>query len=69
MEEELIRQVTERADVGEEQARQAVDTVLGFLKARLPEPAAGFVDAALASPQAGDALGSVVDRLGGLFGE
>ena len=41
---ELIKQVVERTGISEQQARGAVDTVLGFLKTRLPEPIAGQLD-------------------------
>lgn len=35
---ELVRQVTQRTGISEEQARTAVETVVGFLKERLPLP-------------------------------
>lgn len=66
--EELVKQVSERTGLGEDKARQAVETVVNFLKARLPGPLAGQVDSVLANPQASDAIGSVADKLGGLFG-
>jgi hypothetical protein len=65
---ELVKQVAERTGIGEEQARQAVDTVLGFLKARLPESVAGYVDSAIGSQQANDSLGGVAGQLGNIFG-
>jgi hypothetical protein len=42
--EELIKQVTAKAGISDEQARTAVNTVIGFLKTRLPEPIAGQLD-------------------------
>jgi hypothetical protein len=65
---ELIKQVSERTGLGEEKAREAVATVVDFLKARLPEPIAAHVDTALGSQQASDALGNIAGRLGGMFG-
>jgi hypothetical protein len=65
---ELIRQVAERTGIGEEQARTAVETVVGFLKQRLPESAAGLVDAAMSGQQTSGGLGDVAGRLGGLLG-
>ena len=71
--EELVRQVVERTGISEAQARTAVETVVGFLKGRLPAPIAGQVDGALGAAggaigglagQAGDMLGG----LGGMFG-
>jgi uncharacterized protein (DUF2267 family) len=52
--EELIKQVADRTGIGEEKARQAVETVVGFLKERLPAPIAAHVDTALGGSQAGD---------------
>jgi uncharacterized protein (DUF2267 family) len=67
---ELVRQVVERTGISEAQARTAVETVVGFLKERLPAPIAGQVDGALGA--AGGALGGLAgqagDVLGGMFG-
>ncbi len=70
---ELIKQVTERTGISEQQARGAVDTVLGFLKNRLPEPLAGQLDglvggASGAAGGAAAAAGDVLGGLGGMFG-
>src|ERR671929_2312619 len=45
---ELVKQITERTGISETQARTAVDTVVGFLKNRLPEPIGNQVDSVLA---------------------
>ncbi|HEV3470299.1 MAG TPA: hypothetical protein VG148_13320 [Pyrinomonadaceae bacterium] len=68
--EELIRQVTERTGISEAQARTAVETVLGFIKNRLPEPLAGQLDGLIggASGAAGGLAGTAGDVLGGLGG-
>ena len=70
---ELIKQVVERTGISEEQARSAVETVLGFLKTRLPEPIAGQLDGFVGG--AGGAVGGLADKagdvlggLGGMFG-
>lgn len=75
---ELIKQVTERSGISEAQARTAVETVVGFIKGRLPAPLAGQVDNVLNS-QAGaigtgidsvtDRAGDVLGGLGGMFGK
>ena len=67
---ELIKQVVERTGISEQQARSAVDTVLGFLKTRLPEPIAGQLDGLVggASGAAGGIAGAAGDLLGGLGG-
>ena len=67
---ELVKQITERTGISEAQARTAVDTVVGFLKQRLPEPLAGQLDSVLAGGAgiAGDLAGKAGDMLGGLLG-
>ena len=70
---ELINQVVAKTGISEEQARTAVETVVGFLKERLPAPIAGQVDGALAGSAgvigglAGKA-GDVIGDLGSMFG-
>jgi uncharacterized protein (DUF2267 family) len=70
---ELVKQVVEKTGISESQARTAVETVVGFLKNRLPESLAGHVDGALGA--AGGAVGTIADKagdvlggLGGMFG-
>ena len=67
---ELVKQITERTGISEAQARTAVDTVIGFLKQRLPEPLGGQLDSLLAGGAgiAGDLAGKAGDMLGGMFG-
>ncbi|MBD0373764.1 MAG: hypothetical protein ICV60_23230 [Pyrinomonadaceae bacterium] len=75
---ELIKQVSERSGISEAQARTAVETVVGFIKERLPSPIAGQVDGVLSS-QAGaigsgidavkDRAGDMLGGLGGMFGK
>lgn len=62
---ELIKQVVEKTGISEEQARTAVNTVMSFLKTKLPEPIAGQLDN-LTSGQSGG-LGDVASKVGGLF--
>ena len=71
---ELIRQVAERTGVGEDKARTAVETVVGFLKERLPAPIAGQLDNVLGGGAAGggglaEQAGDVLGGLGGMFGK
>jgi hypothetical protein len=63
---ELIKQVTERTGISESQARTAVDTVLSFLKDRLPAPIAGQLDGLLTG--ASGAVGGITDTAGDLLG-
>lgn len=63
---ELIKQVVERTGISEQQARGAVETVLGFLKNRLPEPIAGQLDGLVGG--AGGAVGGLADKAGDVLG-
>jgi hypothetical protein len=67
---ELIKQVTEKTGISEAQARTAVETVVGFLKDKLPAPIAGHLDGLLggAAGAAGGLAGQAGDVLGGLGG-
>ncbi len=71
--EELIKLVMEKTNMGEEQAKQSIETVINFLKQKLPAPIAGQIDNALDNDammtQAGDVLDKGVAALGGLFGK
>lgn len=61
---ELIKLVVQKTGISEAQAKTAIDTVLGFLKKKLPAPLAGQVDAVLAGSEAANAI----KGLGGLLG-
>jgi hypothetical protein len=63
---ELVKLVSEKVGINEDQAKQAVDTVVGFLKEKLPEPLAGQLEAALEG-NLGD-LGDMAGSIGKLFG-
>lgn len=63
---ELIKQVVERTGISEQQARGAVDTVLGFLKNRLPEPLSGQLDGLVGG--ASGAVGGLADTAGDVLG-
>jgi len=64
---ELVKLVSQKVGISEEQAQQAVTVVLGFLKDNLPAPIAAQVDAALKGDLSG--LGDLAEGLGGLFGK
>jgi hypothetical protein len=65
---ELIRQVAERTGIGEDKARTAVDTVVGFLKQRLPAPLAGQLDGVLGGGAASGGGGGLADQAGDVLG-
>jgi hypothetical protein len=70
---DLVKLVSEKAGIQEAQAKTAVETVVNFLKKKLPAPLAGQVDAALANEavmgQASQLLDKGVEGLGGLLGK
>lgn len=65
--EELIKQVSEKAGITEDQARTAVETVADYLKERVPAPYSSYIDSFMSGGGGGKGggLGSI---LGGMFG-
>ena len=68
--EELIKQVTAKTGISEDQARTAVSTVLDFVKQRLPAPIAGQIENAMSGEGGGigGTLGDLASKAGGLLG-
>ncbi len=72
---ELIQQVVAKVGIDSNQAKGAVDTVLAFLKERLPAPIASQLDGVLSGgpgglqDQAQGALGGLGGMLGGRSGD
>ena len=66
---ELIKQVAQQAKISPDQAKAAVNSVLDFLKDKLPAPVVDQIKAALSGQQVdASAANAVTDTLGGLFG-
>lgn len=65
---ELVKLVAKKVKIPEAQAKVAVETVLKFLKDKLPAPIAGQIDAVINGGQAADVMGKAGDMLGGLLG-
>ena len=65
---ELIKLVTQKAGISEAQAQQAVETVMGFLKDKLPAPIASQVEGLLGGGEMPD-VGDLGKKLGGLLGK
>jgi uncharacterized protein (DUF2267 family) len=61
---ELIEQLKSRVGLDDDKAHSAAQTVLEFLKQRLPEPMASQLESALS----GGGLEGVKEKLGGIFG-
>ena len=67
---ELIKQVAAKAGISEDQAQSAVNTVLGFVKERLPAPIAGQIDNVMTGEGGGvgGTLGDMASKVGGILG-
>jgi hypothetical protein len=73
---ELVKMVAQRTGLGEDKALTAVQTVIGFLKERLPAPVAAQLDGLVAggaggaggAAGAGGVTGGAGDMLKGLGG-
>lgn len=63
---QIVKLIQERTGIGEEQARTAAETVVEFLKDRLPAPIAGQIDNVISGSGSGE--GSPMDRVGSMFG-
>ena len=67
--EELIKLVSQNVGISEDLAKQAVETVLGYLKDQLPAPLAGQIHGLLGGEGAPQGLGGLLQGLGGLLGK
>ena len=68
---ELINLIVQKTGISQENAQKAAQTVIDFLKTKLPAPVASQVDAVLAgdmSGVAGQAGEMLKGKLGGAFG-
>jgi hypothetical protein len=61
---ELIKLVSQKRGISEGQAKTAVETVIGYLKQKLPAPIAAQIDGVLAG-----GLPDVSKGLGGILGK
>jgi uncharacterized protein (DUF2267 family) len=62
---ELIEQLKSRVGLDDDKAHAAAETVLSFLKQRLPEPVASQLDGALS----GQGAEGIAGKIGGMFGK
>jgi len=65
---ELIQQITSRTGLSPDQAQGAAETVIHFLKERLPAPLASHLDGLLGSNSEGTTEGEAPAEGGGLLG-
>ena len=61
---ELTKLVMQITGLGADQAKAAVETVIGFLKSKLPAPIAAQLDGVLGGGVAGDAAKNIGGMLG-----
>jgi hypothetical protein len=65
---ELVKLVSKKTGISEDMAKTAVETVVGYLKEKLPAPIGGQIDNLLNSGGMAQGLEGVTKGLGGLFG-
>ena len=66
---ELVALVVQKTGISESQAQMAVETVIGYLKDKLPEPLAGQIDGLLEGESEAGSLDDITKGLGGLLGK
>ena len=68
--ENIIKMVTEKAGISEEQAKKAVETVVSFIKDKMPAGLGGQVESFLKGGEGamGDLASGLKDKIGGIFG-
>jgi hypothetical protein len=62
---DLVKLVSKKTGISEDQAKQAVNVVLDYLKKKLPAPVASQIDGVLSS----GAVGGIAKTVGGVFGK
>ena len=67
--EQLIKLVTEKTGISESQATAAVNTVVNYMKDKLPAGLSSQVDSLLKGGGIGDIAGGLKDKVGDIFGK
>jgi hypothetical protein len=65
---DLVKLVSQKTGLSEEMSKMAVQTVVDYLKSKLPAPIAGQIDSVIGGEGTGN-LGNLAQGLGGLFGQ
>lgn len=63
---ELIKRITDRVGINEDQARGAAQTVIEYLKQKLPSSMSSHLDSLLGSGESGG--GNIAEEAGKIFG-
>lgn len=66
---EIIKLVAKKTGLSNEMSKLAVETVLNYLKKKLPAPVAAQIDALMQGKTSLENIGGVVDGLGSLMGK
>jgi hypothetical protein len=66
---DLVKVIVEKTGLPVDQAKSAAQAAVDFIKSKLPESMAGYVDTALNSGMIDDVAGQAESLLGGLFGK
>ena len=66
---ELVKLVSQKTGLPEEMAKTAVETVIGYLKDKLPAPIAGQIDSMLGGAGIAKDVGGLAQGLGGILGK
>ena len=69
MQQPLIEQITQRGGIPAENAQAAVETVVGFLKQRLPGPIASQLDNAVSGEDSSGGVAGAAKSVGGMLGK
>lgn len=64
---ELVKLVSQKTGLSPAMAKTAVQTVVGYLKDKLPAPVAGQIEALLEGGEASKGLGGIAGKLGGML--
>lgn len=65
----LIKRVSEKAGITEVQARSAVNTVVSFLKDKMPAGVGSQVETFLNADSTGKVVGNIKETVGGILGK
>ncbi len=61
---EIVKLVQDKTGISQQQAQTAVNTVVNYLKGKLPQQFSGYLDSAMA----GNEVSNIASDIGGMFG-
>lgn len=66
--ENIIKMITEKTGISEAQAKTAIETVVSFIKDKLPGGISQQVESVVNGGSIGDIADGLKDKIGGMFG-